>query len=68
MQTETQTAKSVSRWCQDNDLSRSMFYQLRKKGLAPAVMKIGRRTLISAEADAAWRKRMEEEGQNQVTV
>jgi hypothetical protein len=32
----------------------------RKSGDAPAVMRVGRRTLISAEAAAQWRRRMED--------
>jgi hypothetical protein len=35
------------------------FYNLLKRGDGPAIMKVGRRTLISAEAAAEWRRRME---------
>jgi hypothetical protein len=39
---------------------RAHFYDLSKSGDAPAVMRVGRRTLISAEAAAEWRRRVEE--------
>jgi predicted DNA-binding transcriptional regulator AlpA len=57
---ETQSY-SVPAFCAAHGLSRAMFYVLLKDGRAPAVMKVGRRTLISAEAAAAWRRRMEVE-------
>ena len=50
---------SIGEFCRLNDISRSFFYMLRIKGKAPRVMKVGRRTLISAEAAAEWRKNME---------
>jgi len=50
---------SIGEFCTLNDISRSLFYVLRVKGRAPRVMKVGRRTLISAEAAAEWRKNME---------
>lgn len=37
------------------------FYALIKQGKAPRLMKVGRRTLISKEAAAEWRARMEAE-------
>ena len=52
---------SVTAFCADNGLSRSLFYRLLKDGLGPRLTKISRRTLISAEAAAEWRTRMERE-------
>jgi hypothetical protein len=52
-------AFSIQQFCAAHSLSRAMFYILLKNGRAPAVMKVGRRTLISAEAAADWRRRME---------
>jgi predicted DNA-binding transcriptional regulator AlpA len=52
---------SVSDFCHDHGISRGTFYKLVKAGRGPAIAKIGRRTLISAEAAAAWRRRMEQE-------
>lgn len=57
---ESQTY-SVSQFCEAHGFSRAMFYLLLKDGRAPAVMKVGKRTLVSAEAAADWRKRMESE-------
>jgi predicted DNA-binding transcriptional regulator AlpA len=51
---------SIREFCKLHDISRSLFYVLREKGEAPRVMKVGRRTLISAEAAAEWRKNMEQ--------
>ena len=52
---------SVSAFCADNGLSRSLFYRLLKHGRGPRLTKIARRTLISAESAAEWRARMERE-------
>lgn len=54
-------AYTVTDFCADHYISRSFLYELIKDGRAPRLMKIGRRTLISAEAAAEWRKRMEAE-------
>ena len=54
-------AYSIPQFCSAHSISRALFYLLLKGGRAPAVMKVGRRTLISADAAAAWRKRMESE-------
>ena len=58
MRTEKQSF-SIREFCELHAISRSLFYVLREKGEAPRVMKVGRRTLISAEAAAEWRKNME---------
>lgn len=50
---------SIKEFCELHAISRSFFYVLREKGEAPRLMKVGRRTLISAEAAAEWRKNME---------
>lgn len=52
-------AQSVDAFCESNGISRSLFYKLQREGKAPRIMKIGRRTLISSEAAAEWRKLME---------
>ena len=53
-------SQSVKAFCKSNGISRSLFYNLKKNGKAPRMMKIGRRTLISVEAASDWRKAMEE--------
>jgi predicted DNA-binding transcriptional regulator AlpA len=52
-------AESVGDFCQSNGISKSMFYKMQREGKGPRIMKIGRRTLISQEASAKWRKNLE---------
>lgn len=52
---------SIKHFCATHGISRATFYNLVKKQLAPRLMKVGKRTLISAEAAAEWRARMEQE-------
>ena len=59
MQTQTRVANHVSGFCREHGISRAHFYNLLKRGDGPVIMKVGRRTLISAEAAAEWRRRME---------
>ena len=56
---ESKRAYSISEFCELHSLSRSMFYLLRSKGLAPRAMRVGRRVLISVESAADWRRKME---------
>jgi len=53
-------AFSIPEFCRRHGISRAHFYNLFKSGHGPAVMRVGRRTLISAEAAAEWRRRMEQ--------
>ena len=52
-------AFSVAQFCDSHDISRGTFYQLLKEGGAPRIFKVGRRTLISREAAADWRRARE---------
>lgn len=52
-------AMSVTEFCSAHRISRATFYNLVNDGKAPTLMKVGSRTLISIEAAAAWRRRME---------
>lgn len=52
-------AYSVPEFCQQHRISRAMFYVLVRDGRGPRLMKVGKRTLISVEAAADWRKLME---------
>lgn len=59
-ETERETeAQTIERFCARNGISRSMFYKLLNTGRGPQTMKVGTKTLISVEASAAWRRRME---------
>jgi hypothetical protein len=59
MHAQTKVANDVDEFCREHGISRGHFYNLLKRGDGPAVMKVGRRTLISAEAAAEWRRRLE---------
>jgi predicted DNA-binding transcriptional regulator AlpA len=52
-------AYSVDEFCNSHRISRTNFYRLKRRGEAPQTMKVGARTLISREAAARWRLRME---------
>ncbi|VTU29681.1 Helix-turn-helix domain protein [Variovorax sp. PBL-H6] len=54
-------ADSIPQFCEGHNISRTHLYELIKQGKGPRLMKLGRRTLISAEAAAEWRARMEAE-------
>jgi predicted DNA-binding transcriptional regulator AlpA len=53
------SAFSIQQFCDSHGISRGKYYLLLQEGLAPKIMKIGRRTLISIEAAEAWRREME---------
>ena len=55
----SKAAYSVAEFCAAHGISRATFYNLLKAGLGPRIMKLGSRTLISAEAAAEWRQLME---------
>lgn len=52
---------TIPQFCSDHNISRTHLFALWKTGKGPRVMKVGRRTLITAEAGADWRKQMEVE-------
>jgi predicted DNA-binding transcriptional regulator AlpA len=52
---------SVPLFLAEHGISRSLFYRLVKEGRGPRLARIGGRTLITAEAAAEWRTRMERE-------
>ena len=62
------SAATVPQFCDGHNISRTHFYELIKLGRAPRLMKVGRRTLISQEAAADWRQRMEIETATQSEV
>ena len=67
MNIQTRVASHVNGFCREHGISRGHFYNLLKRGEGPAIMKVGRRTLISAEAAAEWRRRMEAATEAQMT-
>jgi hypothetical protein len=54
-------AYGVMPFCEAHDISRAMLYKLWKQGKGPKYIAVGRRRLITAEAAAEWRRRMETE-------
>lgn len=50
---------TVPQFCDAHNISRAFFYQLLKNDSGPQVLKLGRRTLISGEAAAEWRRRLQ---------
>jgi predicted DNA-binding transcriptional regulator AlpA len=55
----TKQAWTIEEFCQSHGISRATFYNLMKRGTAPRIMKVGTRTLVSVDAAAEWRERME---------
>lgn len=47
---------TVAEWCRIEKISRSLFYKLRRQGLAPELMRVGGRFRISQEAATEWRR------------
>jgi hypothetical protein len=55
-----QASFTIAQFCSEHgNISKSFFHKLVNEGKGPRLMKIGRRTLISAEAAADWRAQME---------
>jgi predicted DNA-binding transcriptional regulator AlpA len=48
-------AFSIKEFCFQHGISRSKFYDLVRNGLAPKMMKLGSRRVISVEAAKEWR-------------
>ena len=55
----TQKAHSIKAFCEAHDISRNLFYTLKKQGLAPKMISLGKRRLITEEAATEWRRKME---------
>lgn len=58
-------AITIEQFCMANNICRATFYNLRKAGQAPAIMKVGSKVLISKEARVDWRRKMEEQSNKQ---
>ena len=50
---------TIAEFCVRNRICRAYYYKLRPLGLAPAEMRLGSKVLISKEAAAVWRRKME---------
>lgn len=51
--------ETIEEFCKSHRISRGTFYNLQKAGIAPRVMRVGKRVMISAEAAADWRRARE---------
>ena len=56
-----QFAISVAEFCAGWGISKPMYYRLRREGRGPRIVRVGRRTLITPEANAEWGREMEEQ-------
>ena len=56
---------SVTEFCAEHGISRALFYLLLARGDGPRIMKVGRRTLVTAEAADEWRSRMERQARKE---
>jgi predicted DNA-binding transcriptional regulator AlpA len=54
-------AYSIDEFCRRNSISRRTLYNLLDQGIGPRTMKLGGRRLISAEAETAWHRELENE-------
>jgi hypothetical protein len=52
-------AFSIPEFCLRNSISSALFFKLAREGRDPRLMRVGRRTLITKEAAAAWRRDLE---------
>jgi hypothetical protein len=52
-------AYSVKEFCARYRFSEDFFYKLRREGRAPAIMKVGSRTLITVTAAEVWQRERE---------
>ncbi len=54
-------ALTVAELCAKLPMGRSTFYSLKKRGKAPEIIKVGRRTLITISAVERWIKQLEDQ-------
>ena len=52
-------AYTIKTFCQTHGLSPSMFFKMKRLGIGPREMIVGKRRLISVEAAADWRRARE---------
>ena len=57
---DQRAAYAVAEFCDSHGISKALLYKMWAAGKGPALIKVGRRTLISAAAAAEWRARMTE--------
>ena len=53
------SASTIEEFCEAHRISRARYFELKKQGLTPVEMAVGKLRLISHEAAAAWRRQRE---------
>ena len=53
------SASTIEEFCEAHRISRARYFELKKQGLTPVEMAVGKLRLISHEAAAAWRRKQE---------
>lgn len=53
-----QSAFTIQQFCEDHSFSKNMFYKLKRAGLAPKMIAVGARRIITVEAAMEWRHTM----------
>jgi hypothetical protein len=59
--TVEQGAYSVNGFCVAHNIGKGLFYELLKQGNGPDTIKLGRRRIITKQASARWREKMEQQ-------
>jgi hypothetical protein len=55
------TGFSIPEWCAKNGYSESFYYKIRKQGLGPRELRVGKKVTITKEADEEWRRQDSEQ-------
>jgi hypothetical protein len=55
------SAFSRAEFCARNGICLATFNNYLRDGVGPVVMRVGQRVLISAEAEAAWKRKLEQQ-------
>jgi hypothetical protein len=53
------SVSTIEEFCAAHRISRARYFELKKQGLTPTEMAVGKLRLISHEAAAAWRRKFE---------
>lgn len=56
---QVKSTYTIAQFCEAHCIGRTHLYHVIKAGKGPRLIKLGRRTLISAEAAADWRRDLE---------
>jgi len=57
---EPNDALTVTEFCDSNGISVSTYYALKRDGKGPREMKLGKRIMITPEAERDWRREREQ--------